>query len=115
MKLENGCRNLRRHWPEKAPLQRFGFILSTGDQENFSGLHDGLHPHRVCQLGHLVGALEEPGVRLDGALSQGDLMSAFGEVIIRLVKPNVGVAADAQKLQVDATVVRDDAVIPGAL
>ena len=42
-------------------------------------------------------------------------MSAFGEVIIRLVKPNVGVAADAQKLQVDATVVRDDAVIPGAL
>ena len=42
-------------------------------------------------------------------------MGAAGKAAVRLVEANVSVAADAQQLQVDAVMLLDDPVIPGAL
>ena len=42
-------------------------------------------------------------------------MGAAGKAVIRLVEADVGVAADAQQLKIDAVMLLDDPVIPGAL
>ncbi len=65
--------------------------------------------------GHLRLVFKETGVGGDGALRQGHLMGAAGKAAVRLVEADVGVAADAQQLKIDAIMLLNDPVIPGTL
>lgn len=106
---------LRRHGAEEAVPDGLRLVRAAGDQQNPLGLHNGLHTHGVRLPGHLRLVFKEAGVGGDGALRQGHLMGTAGKAAVRLVEADVSVAADAQQLEIDAVMLLNDPVIPGAL
>ena len=115
MELQDRRRDLRRHGAKEAVPDSLRLVRAAGDQQDPLGLHNGLHTHGVRLPGHLCLVFKEAGVCGDGALRQGHLMGAAGKAAVRLVEADVGVAADAQQLKIDAVMLLNDPVIPGAL
>lgn len=75
-------------------------------RRNLSGLGKAWHPHGDGLPGNVLLPLEEAGVRGDGAFRQVNLVSVFGEVIVRFVETDMGITANPQKLQVDTAQIR---------
>ena len=115
MELENGGWYSGSHRSKTAGVNGIGLIGTAGDQKDLSGLGNGLHPHGDGLPGNVLLPLEEAGVRGDGAFRQVNLVSVFGEVIVRFVETDMGITANPQKLQVDTAQIRNQTVVPAAL
>ena len=95
-------------------FQRVLFDRAFRQQQHLFGLHDGADAHGDGLGGNLIYRCKETLVCFDGTFFQRDHMSLFNKSVSRLVEGNMAVVADAQKLQVDASVLRDRLVIgPG--
>ena len=88
--------------------------LAVGDDQDHAGIHDGLGAHGVSLTGHVIDAVEQAAVGLNGALGEVDAVRTLGEVVIGLVEADVAVITNAEQLQIRVTGGSDDLVVLGA-
>ena len=100
--LENGARNRFGLRAFEKVIDGFGFVLAGGDQDDLSGVHDGLQTHGDRFGRNLRDIVEQTGVVLDGGFGE---LRDVGQGIkwgARLVEGDVAIAADAKDLEIDA-------------
>ena len=76
--------------------------------------HDGADAHGERLARHVVDAVEETAVGLDGGLGQVNAVGALDEGVAGLVEADVAVVADAEELEVLVTGGGDGGVVLGA-
>lgn len=113
--LEDGSGDLRSDRAKEGVLDGLGLVGAGGHHQNPLSLHDVTHAHGVSVGGNLVDGGEEALVGVAGALGEGHLVGAQGEVVVGLVEADVAVDAQTQQLQVDAAEVGDQLVVALAL
>ena len=92
MQLQNGSRHLRRNLAEASLFDDLRLIRAC-DEKNLLRLHNGADAHGDGLRRHILAALEQTGVRVDGALRQLYGVHGRREVVRRLVKADVLFAA----------------------
>ena len=102
------------HRSEAGIQNGLGLGLAGGEEQHFVGRHDIGDAHGVCVFRNFIDGGEEAGVGLDGALSQGYAVGIADELFAGLVEADVSVAADAQKLQVNAAHGADQGIVLAA-
>ena len=114
VQLQDRSRALGRNRAIAHVMHGLGLGLAVGDNQDHAGIHDGLGAHGVGLAGHVVDAVEQAAVGLNGALGKVDAVRALGEVIVGLVEANVTVVTDAEQLQIGVTGGSDALVVLGA-
>src|SRR5437773_5000584 len=106
----------RRHHAGDRPLDGLGDRLGLGfparHQDQPPRIEDGPDAHRDRVDRHILSALEEPGVVVNGLLGQRLQPRARAQGAPRLVEGDVAVRADAQDLQVDPAAFRNPPLVP---
>ncbi len=100
--------------PFDGPRDSLRLRLPEGEQHEFPRIEDRAEALRQAVPGHLLGAVEEPGVVGAGGVGEGLHAGAGGERRARLVEADVAGAADAEDLQVDAAGIPNRRLVPRA-
>ncbi len=90
-------------------------VLPLGDQQDFAGIEDRGHAHRDGVCGDVFLAEKVAGSVAAGERVEGHQPCAAAQGAKWLVKANVAVAADAQKLDVDAAGLVDSGFVAAAM
>ena len=100
MHLQNGCRNLRSYRSEECIFYSLSLIFTADNYQDLLCHHNGLDTHGICLFRNIVDGCKESLVRLDGTLSQIYAVSLSLKSLARLIKSNMSVMSQSQKLQV---------------
>ena len=91
MNLQNGCRNLRCHRAKKCVMHDLRLIGSAGNDQNLSGLHDGLDSHGKCIVRNILRIIKQSCIGFNGALRQRYQMCFLLKGFIRFIKTDMAV------------------------
>ena len=94
---------MRRNRAEAGVIDGLSLALAGGQEKNLLCSHNISDAHGVGLLRNLVDGGKEACVCLDGALSQVHAVSFHDELLAGLIEADVSVAADSEKLQVNAS------------
>ena len=86
VQLQDRSRALGRNRTIAHIVHGLSLGLAVGDNQDHAGIHDGLGAHGVSLTGHIIDAVEQAAVSLNGALGQVDAVRTLGEVVIGLVE-----------------------------
>ena len=89
VQLQDRSRALGRNRTIAHIVHGLSLGLAVGDNQDHAGIHDGLGAHGVSLTGHIIDAVEQAAVSLNGALGQVDAVRTLGEVVIGLVEANM--------------------------
>ena len=95
-------------------MHRLRLSVAVGHDEDPLGGHDGADAHRERLARHVVDAVEEAAVGLDGGLGEVHAVGALHEGVTGLVEADVTVVANAQELEVLVAGGGDGRVVLGA-
>lgn len=101
MKLKNRSGDLGGDGTEEGLFHNFFFLRAVSDKKDAFGLHNRHHSHSDGLGGNLVAGSEETGICLDGRFVQVDEMSLGDEAAVGLVKADMTVESDTEKLNID--------------
>ena len=115
MKLQDGAGYLRCDRAAERAVDGLGFVLTAHRHQHPACLHDTADAHGNGLPRHLIRTFKKARVGLNGALGQLHHMGFLDKSGARLVKPDVSVPPQAQKLEVRAAQRAEHAVVPTAL
>ena len=84
VQLQDRSRALGRNRAIAHIVHGLSLGFAVGDNQDHAGIHDRLSTHGVGLTGHVVNAVEQAAVGLNGALGKVDAVGALGEVVVGL-------------------------------
>ena len=114
MKLKDRCRNSRSDRTLESCLYDLCLIFARDNQENFFRLHNRFDTHGVSLARYILFFFKETFVSFDGAFGQVYAVSLFFKNRTWLIKTDVTIVSQSEKLKIDTACFTDDFVISGA-
>ena len=115
MQLKYRCRNMRSYRAAEHIMENLSLVRTADNQKDFFSLHNGSDTHGISLLRNIINGSKETLIGLDGALGQVHTVSGLGKFFVRLIKADMAVMPQAQKLQVNAAQALNHVLVAGAL